>query len=109
MSNVNLRILRQAGHRPNFEEVIALRLATAMHFAESDDCVVSWEAQERAETFFNEQGASAAISEILRCQALIPEKTDLCRDCLEYEKEYQPMIEVGGYMECKQCQGTREI
>jgi len=62
----DLRTLHPAGHYPSTEDRAALQLAQAIHFSESDHCVVSWEAQERAEEFFNAHGLAATLDEIAR-------------------------------------------
>lgn len=48
----------------------ALRLAVAIHAAESTSCVTSWSAQERAEAFYNAHGLGATLSEAERLEGL---------------------------------------
>lgn len=62
----DLRTLHPAGHDPSTEDRAALQLAEAIHYAESDHCVVSWSAQERAQDFFNAHGLAATLDEIAR-------------------------------------------
>lgn len=45
---------------------IARKLARVIHAAESDDCVTSWSAQERAMNYFNEHGMLKTMDELLR-------------------------------------------
>lgn len=66
----DLRKLHPPGSYPNVEDKVALRLARAIHAAESTHCVTSWSAQERAEAFFNTQGLAATLDECERLEAL---------------------------------------
>jgi len=72
MSNrkADLRTLRQPGTYPNTEDSCALRLARAIHASESTHCVTSWDAQVRAENFYNAHGLAAALDECERVEAL---------------------------------------
>ena len=69
-SKADLRKLHPAGTYMNVEDKAALRLACAIHAAESTDCVTSWSAQERAEAYFNTYGLSATLDECVRLEAL---------------------------------------
>ena len=66
----DLRTLREPGTYLNVEDKAALRLARAIHAAESTDCSTSWSAQERAEAFFNEHGLIATLDECERLEKL---------------------------------------
>jgi len=52
------------------EESAALRLASAIHFAESTCVAVSWSAQERAQDYINAHGLADALTEATRLEAL---------------------------------------
>jgi hypothetical protein len=52
------------------EETCTLRLARAIHAAESDSCATSWSAQVRAEVFQNAYGLARALDECTRLEAL---------------------------------------
>ena len=67
----DLRTLHPAGHYPCIEDRAALQLAEAIHYSESDHCVVSWEAQELAEEFFNSKGLAATLDEINRLEGKV--------------------------------------
>jgi hypothetical protein len=60
----------QIGHYPNVEDSAARDLAMAIHVSESEHCVVSWEAQQRGQDYFNEHGLAATIDEINRLKPL---------------------------------------
>jgi len=66
----DLRKLHPAGHYPGVEDRAALRLARAIHAAESTHCSISWSAQERAQDFFNEHGLASTLDECERLEAL---------------------------------------
>jgi hypothetical protein len=66
----DLRKLHPAGHYPNVADKAALRLARAIHYAESTHCATSWSAQERAQEFFNANGLAATLDECERLEAL---------------------------------------
>ena len=66
----DLRTLHPAGSYPNTEDSCALRLARAIHAAESTSCVTSWSAQERAEDYYNAHGLARALDECERLEAL---------------------------------------
>ena len=60
----------RVGTVPNVEECSALRLASAIHFAESTNVAVSWSAQERAQDYINTHGLAKALDEATRLEAL---------------------------------------
>jgi hypothetical protein len=66
----DLRTLYPAGSYPNTEDRAAMRLARAIHAAESTHCVVSWSAQERAEEHYNAHGLARTLDECERLEAL---------------------------------------
>lgn len=66
----DLRTLRQPGEYLNLHDKLALELATAIHESESDDCAVSWSAQERAQNYFNTHGFIKTLDELFRVKAL---------------------------------------
>jgi hypothetical protein len=66
----DLRTLRQPGTYPGTEDSCALRLARAIHGAESTCCVTSWSAQEQAQDFYNAHGLAASLDECSRLEAL---------------------------------------
>lgn len=65
----DLRTLRMPGTTPNTADRAALRLARAIHYAESTHCVTSWSAQERAESYYNMHGLAATLDEAARLEA----------------------------------------
>jgi len=66
-----------AGHYPSVEDCAALRLARAIHYAESTHCATSWSAQERAQKYFNEHGLARTLDECERLEALrLPKAVD---------------------------------
>lgn len=64
----DLRKMHPAGSYPGVEDHAALDLAMAIHRSESTHCVVSWDAQERAQDYFNTHGLAATLDEIVRLQ-----------------------------------------
>ena len=58
------------GGVPLPEERAVLRLARAIHAAESTFCATSWSAQERAGEYFNANGLGATLDEATRLEAL---------------------------------------
>lgn len=58
------------GAVPDTDERAVLDLARAIHRAESNDCAVSWSAQERAAKFFNASGLIETLDEMFRLEAL---------------------------------------
>jgi hypothetical protein len=67
----DLRTLREPGTYLGVEDKAALRLAEAIHYAESQSCAVSWSAQERAEVFYNAHGLAATLDEAARLEAAV--------------------------------------
>ena len=65
----DLRTLRQPGTTPGTEDRAALRLARAIHRAESSDVATSWSAQERAQAFYAEHGLARTLDECTRLEA----------------------------------------
>jgi len=65
----DLRTLRQPGETLHLHDKLALDLATAIHQSESDDCSVSWSAQERAQDYFNAHGFIETLDELFRVRA----------------------------------------
>jgi hypothetical protein len=47
-----------------------MQLAMAIHVSESTDCAVSWDAQERAQDYYNEHGLGLTLDEIERLKPL---------------------------------------
>ena len=66
----DLHTLQQPGSYLSTEDSCALRLARAIHGAESTSCVTSWSAQVRAENFYNTFGMSASLDECVRLENL---------------------------------------
>jgi hypothetical protein len=66
----DLHTLHQPGHYPNVEDKAARELAMAIHVSESTSCVVSWEAQQRGQDYFNEHGLGKTLDEIFRLAPL---------------------------------------
>lgn len=60
---------QEVGSVPGPEVRAVLRLACAMHQAESDDCAVSWSAQERARAYINKHGLAACLDEAARLES----------------------------------------
>lgn len=58
------------GHCDNTEDKAARELSMAIHVSESTSCVVSWNAQQRAQDYFNEHGLGPTLDEILRLKPL---------------------------------------
>jgi len=58
------------GGVPSVECRAVLMLARAMHAAESEHCVTSWSAQERAAAYFNANGMAATLTEGFRLEGL---------------------------------------
>jgi hypothetical protein len=70
MGKADLRTLRPIGSYPGTDDSCALRLARAIHAAESTHCVTSWSAQERAEAYHNAHGLASALDECKRLEAI---------------------------------------
>lgn len=70
MRKADLHTQHQVGHEPNTEDSAALDLSRAIHASESESCVTSWDAQARAQSYFNERGLIATLDETLRLKAL---------------------------------------
>ena len=70
MRKADLHKQPDAGHYPNVEDKAARELSMAIHVSESTHCVVSWEAQKRAQDYFNEHGLGATLDEIARLEPL---------------------------------------
>lgn len=66
----NLHAQHEVGHYSNTEDKAARELAMSIHVSESTSCVVSWNAQQRGEDFFNENGLIATLDEIARLDKL---------------------------------------
>jgi hypothetical protein len=110
MSNTrqaDLHTQHQAGHHPNTEDRAAMHLASSIHYSESDHCVISWDAQKRAQDFFNSKGLAATLDEITRLAPIAyPPVTRLCEDCINHEQAFRPLSEnADGYLECQECGG----
>jgi hypothetical protein len=58
------------GHYDNTEDKAARELSLAIHVSESTSCVVSWEAQKKAQDYFNEHGLGSTLDEIQRLRPL---------------------------------------
>lgn len=61
---------QQVGSVPGPEVRAVHDLARAIHYSESTECSVSWEAQERAREFFNLHGFVKTLDEMFRLKAL---------------------------------------
>jgi hypothetical protein len=66
----DLRELHQVGTYLGVEDKAAHQLASAIHYAESKHCVISWSAQERAMEYFNTHGLGATLDEMFRLEGL---------------------------------------
>ena len=66
----DLHTLREPGTYSGVENRATMRLAYAIHAAESTHCVTSWSAQERAEAYFNKHGLYDTLGECERLEAL---------------------------------------
>lgn len=60
----------EVGAVPGPDVRCTLRLARAIHRAESTSCVTSWPAQERALAYYNAHGLGAALDECARLEAI---------------------------------------
>jgi hypothetical protein len=58
----------EVGQVPPTDERAVMRLSRAIHWAESEDCSVSWSAQERAASYFNEHGLAKTLAEAFRLE-----------------------------------------
>lgn len=66
----DLAKLHPAGTYANTEDRAAMRLARAIHFAESTCVSVSWNAQTRAQAFYNANGLARTLDESARLEAI---------------------------------------
>ena len=66
----DLHTQHQVGHYSNTEDKAARELAMAIHVSESTSCVVSWDAQQRGQDYFNDHGLGATLDEIQRLKPL---------------------------------------
>jgi hypothetical protein len=57
------------------------RLAAAIHWNESDDVAISWNAQVRAGEFYNLHGLSKTLDEARRLEAELERKKPKCFGC----------------------------
>jgi hypothetical protein len=58
------------GGVPPVDECAVLKLARAIHRAESTRCSTSWSAQDRAAAYFNKHGLAETLSEAFRLAEL---------------------------------------
>lgn len=65
----------QPGDTPGVETRAVRRLSRTIHWAESHDCAISWDAQQRALDYYNAHGLAATLDEATRYEArrLTPE------------------------------------
>ena len=70
MRKADLHTQHDVGHDPNTEDSAALDLSMAIHVSESTNSIVSWDAQQRAQDYFNEHGLADTLDEILRLAPL---------------------------------------
>lgn len=69
----------EVGDVPGPDVRAVLRLACAIHHAESTDVSISWAAQERAREFFNEHGLARTLDRATELEAVASGRLDVRR------------------------------